>query len=152
MKTMTSLVGAAILGMAASLQPALAAESWLACKGTLTTTPYRAAAGTNAESSRVLVADDTARQLFQWQEARKTLSLIPTQTYTAATIAWANAATGGTVGPRWKGTLDRTKMTLTIERTDGNLEHMRWHETCQPTQPRDRDASVAAAQSVTRVQ
>lgn len=124
---------AAVAALAlASAAPAMAADAWIACNGTMTSTPDKTA-GETQPSQRVLVYDDAARQLYQYSEKRQTLDVMPTKSYDAGKITWAADLTH-TGGMRWEGSLDRVKMMVSIKRED-NDGVMLWNEQCKPTLP-----------------
>jgi len=122
---------------------AFAAEDWLVCKGTVTTTIAQQSS-TPADSERVLMLDGVNKRLYQWSERRKALNLIPAQSFTPDRVVWSTDLTN-TGGLKWHGSLDRHAMVLGIERTDHNLDRMTWNEACQPTQSREPSAQAMAA-------
>ena len=127
-------------------QTALAADSWFACKGTVSTIPAKSSKPANVTASeRVIALNDDIKRIYQWMEPRKQLSPMAETSYTDKEITW-DTSDRATSGPHWAGKLDRTKMALTIEYTEGDLSRMLWIETCAPTQPRDNaEASTANA-------
>jgi len=135
-----------LLALGAQIHAAEAAEKWLACAGTLTTVEQSDAK--TEPSERVLAYNDEYKALFQWQQNRKALSLIPTVSYNSEQIDWGKRFPGFS-GPYWEGRLDRRNMSLKIERTEGNpdgtVEKMTWVEKCAPTQPLDGSAPAVAS-------
>ena len=121
-----------------------AADAWLACKGTVT---MMSKAETKSEpSERVLVYDDQTKNLYQWSEQKKTLSIMPTTSYSGREIRWG-ANLEHTGGMWWNGRLDRTKLSVSIERSDRDLSRMTWAEMCSPTQPLDGNPPAVASGS-----
>ena len=75
-----------------------AADTWLACKGTVVTTPNGAKApASTAPSERILVFNDDIKRIYQWFDARKQMSPLPEKVYTDKDITWdvSDRATAG---------------------------------------------------------
>jgi len=126
---------------------AAAADKWLACAGTVTAIEQKVTK--TDPSERVLVYNDDLKMLYQWQDKRKALSVIPTLSYTPEQIIWGQPKVIGFSGSYWEGRLNRSDMSLTVERIDSNLDRMTWTEKCVPTQPvNGSDAEVSAATAV----
>lgn len=135
------------LALAAQTHVAAAGDKWLACKGTLTATELT---GTKTEpSERVLAYNDEMKTLHQWQDKKKTFSFIPTVSYTPEQITWGKPNALGFSGAYWEGKLNRSDMSLMIERTEGKpeggIERMTWNEKCAPTQPLNGSEPAVAA-------
>jgi hypothetical protein len=142
-----ALITAAALSLASG---AHAAESWLACKGTMSVTPHNAKAPTSTTpSDRVLVFNDEIKRIYQWLEARKQMSPLPEKVYTDKEITW-DVSDRATAGSYWKGKLDRGTMAVTIEYTEGDLTKTIWNEACASTPARDKAAMADADTSVTK--
>lgn len=137
------------VGLALAMQTHIAAagDKWLACKGTVTAVEQT---GTTTDlSERVLAYNDELKTLHQWQDKKKAFSFIPTVTYTPEQITWGKPNALGFSGAYWEGKLNRSDMSLKIERTEGKpeggLEKLIWNEQCAPTQPLDGSGAAVAA-------
>src|SRR5689334_5069524 len=76
----------ALLAMGAQIHSATAADKWLACTGTVTAIEEK---GTKTDpSSRVIAYNDELKALYQWQEQKKALNLIPSASFTGDRIKW----------------------------------------------------------------
>ena len=125
---------ALVLGavLVATSAPALAAETWLACDGTVAT-KKGAAAPTSDAANDVYAYNNEARALYKYSAMRKSLDLISTTTFDPKKIVWVNVGKGiGSQSARWEGSIDRASMALKIVREDGD-EVMTWSQTCKPT-------------------
>ena len=123
------LLGAAVATMSA---PAFAAETWLACEGTVVTKKGKEA-GTSVAARDIYAYNDDAKVLYKYAPARKSLDLVSTTTYDAKQIVWMNVGKGiGSQTAHWEGKIDRGKMALSIVREDGD-EVMTWTQACKPT-------------------
>lgn len=133
---MKILFASAVLAASFYAAGAHAADTWLACKGTMTVTPNGAKAPTSSEpSERVLSYDDDIKRIYQWLEPKKQLSPLPEKIYTDKEITW-DVSDRTTAGSYWNGRLDRANMSLTMEYTEGDLTKTLWKEACAPTTPR----------------
>ena len=123
------MLGVALAAVAA---PAMAAETWLACDGTVAT-KKGAAAPTSAAANDIYAYNDDVRALYKYSASRKSLDLISTTTFDAKKIVWMNVGKGiGSQTAHWEGSIDRATMALKIVREDGD-EVMTWSQTCKPT-------------------
>ncbi len=129
-----SILRALALGMALAAvgAPALAAETWIACDGTVAT-KKGAGAPTSAAAKDIYAYNDDVRALYKYSATRKSLDLISTTTFDPKKITWVNVGKGiGSQTAHWEGSIDRASMALKIVREDGD-EVMTWSQTCKPT-------------------
>lgn len=123
------LLGAALATMSA---PAFAAETWIACEGTVVTKKGKDA-GTSAAASDIYAFNDEAKVLYKYAPKRKSLDLVSTTAFDAKQIVWMNVGKGiGSQTAHWEGKIDRAKMALSLVREDGD-EVMTWSQQCKPT-------------------
>jgi len=123
---------------------ALAAESWLTCRGSVTTLPATdPAQPVTAASQRVLAFNDEFKRLYQYSPDRKSLDIMPTATYTSDKISWG-ADLMSSSGMKWEGSLDRKNMEVSISRRDRYGEQMTWKEQCEPSAPALGHSQVAS--------
>lgn len=127
---------AALLSLAVQAHTAAASEKWLTCSGTVSKSDE--AGITTDASHRVLAYSDDKKMLFQWGEQQKTLTPVSIVEYTPKQIIWGNMSSGAQ--PKWEGKLDRSNMSLKMERIMGHEKHQ-WSERCSPTQSLDGSAS-----------
>ena len=112
--------------------PAFAAETWIACEGTVVTKKGKEA-GTSAAASDIYAYNDDVKALYKYAPNRKSLDLVATTTYDAKQILWQNPGRGvGSQSVQWEGKIDRGKMALSLVRQDGD-EVMTWTQQCKPT-------------------
>lgn len=125
---------AAALGFAAS--PALAAESWLACAGTVATATTKdgKTENTSAPATDIYAYNDANKALMKYSEKNKTLSPVFVTGYDDKAIAWANAggANAGSGAATWEGRIDRASWALNMTRKEKD-EVMTWTQQCKPT-------------------
>lgn len=131
---LTSLLCVAGIGLSAS--PVLAAESWLACEGTVdtATTKDGKTENTSAKASDIYAYNDASKALMKYSEKSKNLSPVFVTGYDDKAIAWANAggANAGSGAATWEGKIDRASMALNMTRKEKG-EVMTWTQQCKPT-------------------
>jgi hypothetical protein len=128
-KLRASIFGVALACIAA---PAMAAETWIACEGTVSTKVGKAAA-TTEPANDIYAYNAEAKTLYKYAPARKRLDLISTNRFDDKTIGWVNAGKGiGSQTTSWEGSIDRAKMSLKLVRESGD-EVMTWTQSCKPT-------------------
>jgi len=126
-----------MIGVVAALvlvpKDVLAADTWLSCSGTLATTlaDKNAQAPASQPSGRTLVYNDELSRMYEYSKERKALSELPTESYTPKQIKWkSDIFQNG--GMKWEGTLNRSDLSLVIQRVDPESV-MTWTEKCSPT-------------------
>jgi len=128
-KLRASVFGVALACIAG---PALAAETWIACEGTVSTKVGKAAA-TSAPANDIYAYNTEAKTLYKYAPTRKSLDLISTNKFDDKSIGWINPGKGiGSQTTSWEGTIDRAKMSLKMVRESGD-EVMTWTQSCKPT-------------------
>jgi hypothetical protein len=134
-------VAAALL--TASSVTAQAAESWIACDGTVATSTTKdgKTETASAPANDVYVFNDGNKMLFKYADTRKALDPVFVTKFDDNTIAWANAggASAGTTAATWQGALDRASMALKMTRTERG-EVMTWTQQCKTTAPKPTGA------------
>ena len=117
-------IAAALAGVSA---PALAAEVWISCDGSVVTKPVKGEATTTTASDVYVYNDDT--KLVYRYLPNQTLSIMPITGYSDKQFTWANNSQSGEVS--WNGTIDRAALTLKQTRDDDG-EIMTWTQQCKP--------------------
>jgi hypothetical protein len=138
MRNSNFTMAAAAIAFAVLTYPAqAAAESWFACKGSVSTTPPNATSPTKTEpSSRTLVADVDKKELREWRGEGVASYVLPGHTFSPEKIVWGSGS--------WSGTLDRTNMTLTMTRNDEVQGHLAWTEKCESIKPKRSSVTMPA--------
>lgn len=128
-----SFAGAALACIALAASPVLAAETWIACEGKVTTTPKEGKPSV-ADAHDVYVLNDANKSLSKYSEPRKSADPVFVTGYDDKAVTWANAGGAGTgsTAAAWEGRLDRAALSLKMTRTEQG-ESMVWTETCKPT-------------------
>lgn len=133
-RKLTHLLCIAGLGLAAT--PALAAESWLACEGTVATATTKDGKTdtTSAEAKDIYAYNDASKALMKYSEKNKNLSPVFVTGYDDKAISWANAggANAGSGAATWEGRIDRASLALKMTRKEKD-EVMTWSQQCKPT-------------------
>jgi len=120
------LIGALSAGLA---MPALGAETWIQCDGTVVTKSK--SEEKSAPATDWYVYDDAKQAFYKYSPQRKTLDPYVTGSYSPKQITWG---TGPTMGQQitFEGKLDRGPMAVSISRRE-NGEVMTWKQTCKPS-------------------
>lgn len=109
---------------------AMAADQWLACEGTKTTTGKTEEGEDFNESapvSDIYAINDDLQSLYLYSEDKKRLSPVHVTSYTPGEVKWDGH---GSFGARWSGTLDRSNMSLNIVRTEKD-RRSEWNTQCK---------------------
>lgn len=118
--------------------PSAAAETWIACEGTVTTSDVKdgKTETSSAAAKDVYVYDDALKALFKYSDARKSLSPLFVTSFDDKGIVWANAGgkTAGSLASAWEGRINRADMSLKLTRTERS-ETLTWSQTCKGTGP-----------------
>ena len=118
--------------LAAWAPGAMAADQWLACDGTKTTTGKNSDGETLNDStpvSDIYAFNDELQGLYFYSKDKKTLSPVKVTSYAPDEIKWNG---DGVFGARWDGTLDRSNMSLNIVRTEKG-KRSEWRTQCKAT-------------------
>jgi hypothetical protein len=120
------LIGALSVGLT---MPALAAETWIQCDGTVVTKNKKEEK--SAPATDWYVYDDANQTFYKYSPQRKTLDPYVSVNYSPKQITWG---TPNTVGQQltFEGKLDRGPMALSISRREYD-ETMTWKQTCKPS-------------------
>ncbi len=111
--------------------PAFAADTWIACEGTVATKMGSATATTEPANDFYAYNDDI-NALYKYSPKRQSLDMISVSGYDAKAITWKTVPRGvGAELLNWEGSLDRGKMSLNIVREEGE-EVMTWTQQCKP--------------------
>ncbi|MBY0509906.1 MAG: hypothetical protein K2P94_07105 [Rhodospirillaceae bacterium] len=133
-RKLTGFLCIAGLGLAAT--PVLAAESWLACEGTVATATTKdgKTENTSAQATDIYAYNDANKALMKYSEKNKNLSPVFVTGYDDKAISWANAggANAGSGAATWEGRIDRASLALKMTRTEKG-EVMTWTQQCKPT-------------------
>lgn len=137
--TLTSFFCAALFGVAGiglAAPPVLAAESWLACDGTVATATTKDGKTdtTSAAAKDIYAYNDASKALMKYSEKNKSLSPVFVTGFDDKAISWANAggANAGSGAATWEGRIDRASLALKMTRTEKG-EVMTWDQQCKPT-------------------
>ena len=130
------LLALSTLISALAIVPVVAAETWIACEGTVVTTGNDAdgkPVNETKPSKQTLAYDDAGQRLFRYSETRKTLDPVFVKSYATDKIVWGSA-TQGSSAASWEGALDRSNMSVSVVRKERG-QVMTWTEQCKPTKP-----------------
>lgn len=121
-----ALIGVVLAGVSTS---AWAADTWLACDGSVVTKQLKGGESTAQTVSDVYVYNDELKKLYKYVPSMQALALLGITAYGDKQIAWSGAEQGtGT----WQGTIDRPALSLKQTR-DSVEDVMTWTEQCKPT-------------------
>lgn len=131
MKIFNRYSGLLCLGLAFAAGPAMAADVWISCEGSIVTTKGKDS--TKATATDVYAYNDDVRALYRYSAQRKQLYIVPTSSYDPKAIAWGNPTKNlAAQEEQWQGSIDRAKMSLKQVRQQGD-EVMTWEQVCKPT-------------------
>jgi hypothetical protein len=130
---------AALASFTVLASPALAAERWVACEGTVATTVTKdgKTETTNAPATDVYAYNDASKALFKYSDKRNTLDPVFVTGFDDKAIKWANAgaSSAGSSAASWEGSIDRATLALKLTRTERG-EIMTWTQQCKATSPK----------------
>jgi len=129
--------------LAAPSSSALAADSWLTCKGNMTKLSAKDPTPVTSFSERVLAFNDELKRLYQYSPQRKTLDPMPMDSYSSDKITWA----ADLIVPsmiKWEGSLDRKSMKVVMSWANLKGDQATWEEHCEPSAPIANEAQVAS--------
>jgi hypothetical protein len=131
MKMFTRYSGLLCVGMLCTAAPAMAADVWLSCEGSVVTAKGKDS--TKAAATDIYAYNDDVRALYRYSMTNKRLNIIPTSSYDAKAIVWGNPTKNlAAQEEQWQGSIDRAKMSLKQVRQQGD-EIMTWDQVCKPT-------------------
>ena len=134
-----TLAGLALMGTASMATPVLAAESWIACDGTVATSTTKdgKTETTSAAAHDIYAFNDASKALMKYSEPRKSLDPVFVTGFDDKAITWANAGavSAGSSAATWEGRIDRATLGLKLTRKERD-EVMTWTQQCKATSPK----------------
>lgn len=135
----SALAGLALMGAAAMATPVLAAESWIACDGTVATSATKdgKTETTSVEAHDIYAYNDASKVLMKYSVPRKSLDPVFVTGFDDKAITWANAGavSAGSSAATWEGRIGRATLGLKLTCKERD-EVMTWAQQCKSTSPK----------------
>lgn len=139
-------MGVIAVGLLAPVSSSFAAETWLACSGTLTRHSYKIddpTSGMTEISERMLIIDDADRTAHERGSSSRRLNVLNIKKFAPDKIAWGSF--GRLNGDEeWDAVFDRTNMRLEVTSNYRDSTQLKWEERCKPTAPLELSPAYVA--------